>query len=419
MSNGLAIATVTAAIGQIVHASAKSAVPGTGLRFGRPPVPEPNLRHANIYLYQALPYGPLRNEDEPMRDSSGRLINRPRAALELHYLFSFYGDDTSLEPDRMLGAVWRDLHENSVLSRQSIQDAIDANQWLAGSDLPDAAERVKLTPLSLSLDDLSRLWSVMVQRPHALSMTWQAAVVLIDGLGGVLPSRPVLKRGSQDRGPAATASHFPRLDRSWFGLAGTSDRQPRPPSLRSAQLGCETILEGEHLDGDSVAVEFQCGQLAAVQIPVPASDRTSTRARLSLPDDGPAQDAWAAGIVAARIVTSNGGPDLRSAVLPLALAPRIVSIDPDPLPAGSQTLTVGCHPKATAKTARLRLGSNEIQAEDDAAATASLKFKLDGAALEDGSLAVLIVDDIESQPVSFDQASGTFVFDDAQRVHRA
>jgi len=41
-------------------------------------------------------------------------------------------------------------------------------------------ETVKLIPLSLSMDELSNLWSVFLQTPHSLSVAYEARVVLIE-----------------------------------------------------------------------------------------------------------------------------------------------------------------------------------------------------------------------------------------------
>ena len=99
MSNHLAIATVTAALGQIAQSAAESAVSGTALRFGRPPQAATDDKQINIYLYQVGPHAGLRNADLPSRDATGKLSGRPRAALVLHYLISFYGVEQTQSPN--------------------------------------------------------------------------------------------------------------------------------------------------------------------------------------------------------------------------------------------------------------------------------------------------------------------------------
>ena len=126
MSNYQAIATITAALGDIVHKAAENALSSTvTLHFDRPTAPtSASERKVHVYLYQVTPNAALRNNDLPNRDSTGRLVRRPQAALNLHYLLSFYGDQSTLEPDRMLGAVVRDLHSQPELSAQDISNAI-------------------------------------------------------------------------------------------------------------------------------------------------------------------------------------------------------------------------------------------------------------------------------------------------------
>ena len=54
----------------------------------------------------------------------GNWRSRPQAALDLHYLLTFYGNEAQLEPQRLLGSVVRTLHARPVLTRQQIQQTI-------------------------------------------------------------------------------------------------------------------------------------------------------------------------------------------------------------------------------------------------------------------------------------------------------
>ena len=62
---------------------------------------------------------------------------------------------------------------------------------LAGSDLADAHEPVRLCPLPLDLEGLSKLWSVFFQTPHALSVAWSASVVFVEESLALDPALPV------------------------------------------------------------------------------------------------------------------------------------------------------------------------------------------------------------------------------------
>ncbi|MGH7696556.1 MAG: DUF4255 domain-containing protein, partial [Gemmatimonadaceae bacterium] len=421
VSNHLAIATATAALGQIVQTAAESAVAGVTLRFGRPTAPtQAGEKKVHVYLYQVTPNAALRNGDLATRDSEGRLTRRPQAALDLHYLLSFYGDDQALEPDRMLGAVARDLHARPVLTAQTIADALSGHSELGESDLASAFETVKFTPTPLSLDDMSRLWSVMVQTPHALSVPYVGTVVLIDALETPRVPLPVLTRGDKDRGVDTRIGPFPHLDAYWVGAPASSERKPRLPSYPAGQLGARLILEGANLGGDTVVARFVHPALAAAQeIEIAPADRKPNALQLMLPDDAAAQDLWAPGIYRASATCRRGPSAQTSNVLPVVLSPHVTSVSPNPASpvGGSVTLTITCRPKVLAtQTATLFLADREVRAEPHAAATDTLTFVIDSAPQVTQQLVRLRIDGVDSFPFRYDDAAGGFVFDDQQRA---
>src|SRR5262249_1880890 len=162
MSNFLAIATATASLSQVLQAAITPDVPGAHVTTVRPDgngaLPNPGV---NIFLYQVTHNASWMNADLPSRRGNGDLIQRPQAALDLHYLLTFYGDDGHLEPQRVLGSVVRALHARPIITRDIIRQTIAKPNFtfLATSDLADAIELVKFTPLPLSLEELSKLWS--------------------------------------------------------------------------------------------------------------------------------------------------------------------------------------------------------------------------------------------------------------------
>jgi len=251
MSNYLAIATVTAALQQIVQATAKKVVGGADVDVGRPNMAaNPGVLHKiYLYLYQVSPNAALRNTDLPNRDSQGRLAQRSQAALDLHYLLAFYGDESALETQRMLGAVVRDLHAHPILARQDIKNAI-ANypDLLMDTDLANAIESVKFTLLSLSLDELSKLWSVFFQTPHALSIVYRASVVLIEAEESPIAALPV-------RQPGVYGLPFtpPLIERVRAEAAAGA---PEVPGLLEPPIDMKStlIIEGKRLQGEDTSV---------------------------------------------------------------------------------------------------------------------------------------------------------------------
>ena len=121
---------------------------------------------------------------------------RPQVALDLHYVLSFFGNEAQLDPQRLMGSVVRTLNSFPVLTRRMINDTVASTAlgFLAATNLADQDELVKLTPTDLSLEDLSKLWSVFFQTPFVLSVTYRASVVLIEGDETPLAALPVQER---------------------------------------------------------------------------------------------------------------------------------------------------------------------------------------------------------------------------------
>lgn len=204
MSNFLAVATVTAAVQRLLQAAVGTDVAGAVVTTDRPETSTNGAAapRVNVYLYQVVPNAALRNEDLPTRASGGEAVQRPRAALDLHYIITFYGSEEELEPQRLLGSVVRTLHAQPPLTAPLIQ-AVRADAGLVppvhpslvATDLDKQIDRVKLVPLALNLEELSKLWSVFFQTPYALSVAYQASVVLIEQDVALARRLPVLERG--------------------------------------------------------------------------------------------------------------------------------------------------------------------------------------------------------------------------------
>jgi hypothetical protein len=156
MSNQLAIATVSAALQQVLLTPVSQAIGNATVGFSRPDASAQQTPLVNIYLYQVTPNGAYRNADLPTRRSDGSLVQRPQAAFDLHYLFTFHGDDSQLEPQRLLGVVITTLHAQPLLSTQNITNAVQKFGMLAGSGLENQIERIKFTPTALSLEEFGR-----------------------------------------------------------------------------------------------------------------------------------------------------------------------------------------------------------------------------------------------------------------------
>jgi hypothetical protein len=243
VSNHLAVATVSATLSQLLQSSVADDMPGATVRLGKPAASgsDPSAPEVSLYLYQVTANAAFRNTDLPARGPEGQLAQRPRAALDLHYLLSFAGDETRLEPQRLLGGAIRTLHSAPVLCRQFIRDTIanPAFSFLAASNLADEAELVKFTPLPLSLEELAKLWSVFFQIPYTLSVAYQGTVVLIDSEDTPRPALPVRARNVY-----AIPFKFPTID----------EVASQNGSGRKIVAGGTLVITGRQLRGDVTLV---------------------------------------------------------------------------------------------------------------------------------------------------------------------
>jgi len=245
MSNSLAIATVTATLRHLLGRAVKE-VNGALATTVRPATSEGDISGelpnpgVNIYLYQVIPNVACRNDDLPTRREDGSTIQRPRAALDLNYLLTFHGNDNKLEPQRVMGCVIRTLHSTPVLTRREISDAVKGSDFLAGSDLADEVKLVKFTPVNLSLEEMSKIWSVFFQTPYFLSVAYRASLIFIDARDQPESALPVRLRNVR-------AISLPR--QPFIEQLLTQDGQGYP-----IQPGSTLIIRGKNLRGDRTTV---------------------------------------------------------------------------------------------------------------------------------------------------------------------
>ena len=217
MSNYLAIATVTAALSRVLQAAIGIDVPGAVATTVRPNGPSSGVPDigVNIFLYQSTPNTSWRNHDLPTRRPDSTMAQRPQMAIDLHYLLSFYGDEATLEPQRLLGSTLRTLHTKPILTRQDIQNTVTAIDFLNDSNLAEAVESVKFILIPLNLQALVCLF------PNYLCS--------FSGLSGF--SGTDLDGPATDYGTAGAGAHYSRaaIDRLG-GLVGSGARYPRQPA---------------------------------------------------------------------------------------------------------------------------------------------------------------------------------------------
>lgn len=198
MSNHFAIATVTAALRNFFLEALPVEVPEATATALRPDSPSGTLPRVgvNIFLFQVTGNSALSLEDWPTRTNGGALNHPPRVGMNLNYLFTFYGNEAELEPQRVLAAVIHRMNSQPWLDPEFIRRTLSLPEFahLAESNLADAVERVKFTQLPLSLEELTKLWSVFQNTSYVLSVAYQASVVVLETPAPVRRPLPVFER---------------------------------------------------------------------------------------------------------------------------------------------------------------------------------------------------------------------------------
>ena len=209
MSNALAIASVSAVLKDLLNNAAidhqLSNVVGEVKVSALPPdrvlvEGTPETSRINLFMYQVTPNQGWRNVDLPSRDSSGERTASPPLALDLHYLVSAYGA-SEFHAEILLGYAAQLLHETPVLTRDAIRRTLAPASpvtsvlpppldTLTASELADQVEQIRVTPETMSLEEISRLWGA-IQSHYRPTAAYQASVVLIESRRSVRSALPV------------------------------------------------------------------------------------------------------------------------------------------------------------------------------------------------------------------------------------
>lgn len=368
MSNALAIAAVTATLrALLMRKLGIIGVTAQALDKARPA--NSSGDQVNLFLYQTMPDAAWRNMDMPRQLKAGE-TGEPPLPLILSYLLTAYSDDTDdVKSQILLGRAMSVLHDHPLLDSAEIKDVATGD--LVTSDLHEQLERVRITLLSMPLEELSKLWTAF-QAPYRTSAAYQVSVVLIESTRPAKTPLPVLERGKGDTGVASQAdvnSPFPAL----LDLV-------LPPGQQSARLGELVTLQGLHLDGDAVTVSLSNPRLDAplknpAAVTVTAWSATEIVIRLEI-----LPALWVAGLYTVAVSVKTGDDVRTTNELPLAVAPSIAT----PLPLVNvvrapvtfdATIALQVSPDVRhGQRAALLIGNREVAAEAHAAQTASLTF---------------------------------------------
>jgi hypothetical protein len=361
----------------------------------------------NLFLYQTAFNGAWRNQNMPGRVRPGE-TGVPPLAINLHYLVTAFGrgeSDNDVVSHRALGGALSVLHDHPVLSRNEIRIA------LANNDLADQFERLKITPLPMGLEEMSKLWMTF-QTQYRISAAYEVAVVLIDSRTPVKSALPVLMRGPNDRGVTTITGRATIL---------TEIRPPR--SQPGARLGEDIAILGEQLSISETTVRFTHLRLdQPVELP-PRVGASVLEIVVHLPDKGEDSDAlkrWTPGFYSVVLVNRRAGVSISSNAIAFTLAPRI-TVSPNSSPPGTVDLTVTCEPRILdGQRLLLLFGDRQVDwtsvsTPADVTQPTTLTFTVTDVVA--GSYVVrLRVDGVDSIPVVYSGTPTVPVFDPTQQV---
>jgi hypothetical protein len=165
-------------------------------------------------------------------------LSNPPLALDLHYLITAYGR-SDFQAEILLGYAMHLLHERPMLDRPAIRRALNpspldvsmlppAFQVLTASDLADQVEAIRITPMVMPVEEMSKLWAA-IQSHYRPSAAYQVSVVLIEAKRHASTPLPVLSRG-----PVDPVSHRDR------GIVVNADMLPPLPTLFAAEPRAKT-----------------------------------------------------------------------------------------------------------------------------------------------------------------------------------
>ena len=359
----------------------------------------------NLFLYKATPNQGWRNERLPSCDASGQIrLATPPLALDLHYLLSAFSS-AELHAEILLGYGMQLLHENPVLSRRAIRTALTAVpgailppvlQALDETGLADQIEQLRITPVTLDTEELSKLWTAF-QAHYRPTTAYAVSVVLIESSKTGVSALPVLHRG----------------------LTVQPDLIPPVPTIESvepdgkqsvARLGHDVDLHGHHLDGTGRQVRLVHERFEIEEVLTPASGNAPATMTFSIPTNRAADFPVGIYQTAAELIPPGENKPRQTNRMALVVAPEIAHLPMDVTVDGSGTATVTLEftPEyRPGQTVSLVLGSTEVAPQDDSAQTASLDFVIPDAPLGD-HLARLRIDGIESPLINRDATPPAF-----------
>jgi hypothetical protein len=358
----------------------------------------------NIFLYSVRHSPSLRNEP-PLGKAKNRELAYPPMPLILKYLITAYGaDNDDISGQILLGKAMRILHDHPLLGQADLKDIVPE------SGLHEQAERIRITPDTLNLDDMSKLWSSFQSAEYRLSVGYEISVVLIESNRTGKAALPVLKRGEGDMGPEALLDFPP-------SLSGARFLHKKP----AAELGEPVTLLGEHLIEGKLITRFHHHLFSTDEYRNLDLVRNENEMTVTLPkEDSIEKTGWPAGIYTL-FLSMESPKTWASNQIAIPLAPTVLSVVPKQAEADiAFILTITCKPQIRASQKAVLLFGDQMISPDsianptDITKPGTATFMVNAPAKTQPYLVRLRVDGVDSIPVDFSKRKPKF--DSEQQV---
>ena len=223
----------------------------------------------NLFMYMVNFNSGWSSQLQPARNSAGKRVENPPLAIDLHYLLSAYSGEQDIDREVLLGYGMQVFHDNAVLSKSFIAAELTAPtpSFLKKSNLENQVERIKITPETLTTEEISRLWAAFGAK-YRPSAAYRVTLVLTQTQREIEPGPPVRSRNVYVR-----PFQVPVIEKI-VAIDPDSD-QPQPDRL--IRLGDELSIHGYHLKGELVEVRIGDGS------PLTPSKVTENQIIVSLP----------------------------------------------------------------------------------------------------------------------------------------
>jgi hypothetical protein len=203
----LTVAMVTSTLRRVLGDALSAASPGgvasaqvTTMRPSALAAVDTQVSGVNVFLYRAAPSGAPGLDTLPARRPGSGAVAAAVQCLELDYLLTFYGDESALEPQRLLGMTVATLARHPVLDRALVADVaaravlVDPDAWEQHHDPAAAPDVVRLSMLPLDQESATKLWSALFHSGYRLSVAYRATTVFVaDDVPAVPPAEKAKK----------------------------------------------------------------------------------------------------------------------------------------------------------------------------------------------------------------------------------